>query len=77
MTKHWTDEKGNTHSHLEPDDDVYTLDEWKQNVKMGYFNEYDGSGCWLKDGEFMTKNVFDDVFTKPPEGATHVVWYNK
>jgi len=59
------------------DADVYTLADWKDAVKLGHFNEYDGSGCWVKDGYHMTDDVFDDVFTTPPEGATHVAWFNK
>lgn len=62
---------------LNQDDDIYTCVEWQQSVKDGYFNCHDGSGAWIKNGQFMTGDVFDDVFGAPPEGATHVVWYNK
>lgn len=58
-------------------DHVFTLDEWREAVGMGMFNEYDGSGAWAKDGQYLTGFVFDDVFAPAPEGATHVVWFNK
>lgn len=62
---------------VEPETELFTLADWKEAVEFGLFNEYDGSGCWLRDGKFMTDNIFDDVFKEPPEGATHVAWYNK
>jgi hypothetical protein len=73
MTEHTSDGQ----RIIEDSDDVYTLAEWRSAVAAGAFNEYDGSGCWLKDTKFMTGRIFDDVFTTPPEGVTHVVWYNK
>lgn len=57
--------------------DLFTVDEWKEAVKSGCFNSYDGSGSWVRDGQFMTDRIFDDVFGPAPEGATHVEWYNK
>lgn len=63
---------------IRDDDDVYTLADWRAAVRAGYFNEYDGSGCFAKDGKFIFPDrVFDDVFAEPPDGATHVVWFNK
>jgi hypothetical protein len=77
MTKRWKDDEGNMQRAIEPDDDLMTIEEWKNSVKMGFFNKMDGSGSWVKDGKFMTTFVFDDVFGPVPEGATHVVWYSK
>ena len=57
--------------------DLFTLDEWRSAVKSGMFNHFDGSGSWVKNGQYMTGFIFDDVFGTPPEGATHVEWYNK
>lgn len=57
--------------------DMFTLDDWRAAVRQGLFNEYDGSGCWVRDGKYMTKAVFDDVFGPTPDGATHVAWFNK
>lgn len=53
------------------------LDEWRASVAAGAFNRNDGSGCWVKDGQAMSDNCFDDVFSEPPSGATHVAWYNR
>lgn len=57
--------------------ELMPLAEWRDVVKAGFFNEYDGSGRWVKDGHRMTDKVFDDVFAKEPEGATHVEWFSK
>lgn len=51
--------------------DVMTLKEWKDSA--GFFNEYDGSGYWCKDGMESEDSVFDHL----KEDATHVAWYNK
>jgi len=62
--------------------DLFTLDEWKKAVEGGLFNSYDGSGSWVQVNEhglasYVTDKLFDDVFSAPPEGATHVEWFNK
>jgi hypothetical protein len=57
--------------------DLFTIEQWKHHVAVGLFNEFDGSGSFVKDGAYMTGFVFDDVFGPVPEGATHVEWYNK
>jgi hypothetical protein len=57
--------------------DLFTIADWQQHVRGGLFNEYDGSGSFVKDGTYMTTNLFDDVFGPIPDGATHVEWYNK
>ncbi len=62
---------------VHPEDHLMTLTEWMDAVRMGYFNDMDGSGCWVRDGRHMTTAVFDDVFGPAPAGATHVVWFNK
>jgi hypothetical protein len=66
-----------THRKVGDVGDLFTLAEWQEAVKAGAFNHFDGSGSWVKDGEYMTDKVFDDVFGDVPEGATHVEWYNK
>lgn len=63
--------------------DIYTIAEWQEAVSNGWFNEYDGSGIWLdKDlgrlgSDHPSRPHYDDVFATPPEGATHVEWFNK
>ncbi len=55
------------------DDDIYTIEEWKDAVNDGWITNYDGSGYWVKDG----LKSRDEVFSTPQLDATHVVWYNK
>ena len=57
--------------------ELFTIAAWRDAVKVGAFNEHDGSGAFVKDGKYMTEKIFDDVFGPAPEGATHVEWYNK
>lgn len=57
------------------DGELMTLDEWREAVLSGAFNEYDGSG-YFSNGTHYTRT--GDVFTYAiPEGATHVLWFNK
>jgi hypothetical protein len=62
----------------EDEDDVYTVKEFKNCVKVGAFVDDDGVGHPVKGGKADPK-----VFIKPstidkiPQEATHVVWYNK
>lgn len=53
--------------------DIFTVEEWNQSVKDGWFNNYDGDGYWVKDN----MQCSDEVFSSQPEDATHVAWYNK
>lgn len=55
------------------DDDIYTVEEWKESVENGCFGIDDGTGYWVKDG----MKSLDEVFFTPQLDATHVVWYNK
>ncbi len=55
------------------DEDIFTVDEWKEAINEGCFSTYDGCGYWVKDG--LISN--DEVFSTPVLDATHVVWYNK
>lgn len=52
------------------DDCVYSLDEWAA-CNGPVCNTKNGFGFWAKDG-FASE---DNVFTTPPEDATHVIWY--
>jgi len=60
------------------EDDVYTIEEFKECVKSGTFIDYDGYGYPVKD------NLADeDIMIKPssieeiPDDATHIVWFNR
>jgi hypothetical protein len=60
------------------DDDVYTVEDFRNIVKRGGFIDYDGFGFPVKDG-FAN----EDVYIKPsrikdiPDDATHIVWLNR
>lgn len=60
------------------EDDVYTVEEFRQHVHNGSFVDYDGFGHPVRDGRADVS-----VYVKPsglgdiPEDATHIVWYNR
>lgn len=55
------------------DDEIYSIKDWIEALKIGCFNNFSGSGYWVKDGMKSS----DEVFSTPVLDATHVVWYNK
>lgn len=60
--------------------DIFTVKEFIEAIKKGWFNEYDGSGYWAT--ETQVSNSYFDFNSKnfgfPSEfKATHVCWYNK
>jgi len=55
------------------DEDVYTVEDWKEAVEDGVFGNFDGDGYWVKNGYRSN----DEVFSTPMLDATHVTWYNK
>lgn len=57
--------------------DLITIAEWREHVRRGWFNEFDGSGSFVRNGEYLTSMLYDNVFGPIPDGATHVEWYNK
>ena len=63
----------------EGDDDVYTREEFQEQVDDAGFFDYDGWGNPVKDGK-ADESIVIRPSTYPacmPEDATHVVWYNK
>lgn len=58
---------------VKPEDDLYTVKEWLEEIKNKLCCNYDGSGYWVKDG----LRSDDEVFSTEPLNATHVAWYNK
>lgn len=62
---------------------VMTFEEWKDAVELGFFIDYDGYGCPMKDGKLASKKNGEWVCISPseidewPEGATHIEWYNR
>ncbi len=57
----------------DPDNDIYTVEEWEKEVSNGWFVTYDGSGYWVKNN----CKSDDEVFSTPKLDATHVIWFNK
>jgi hypothetical protein len=61
-----------------PDDDVYTVADFKRMCEDGTFIDYDGFGCPVKD---ELENP--DIIVKPsrrdeiPADATHINWFNR
>lgn len=60
------------------EDDVYTVEEFREHCKRGLFIDYDGDGHPAKDGFADPK-----ILLKPsnleliPADATHVIWFNR
>ena len=60
------------------EDDVYTVEEFKELAKDGAFIDYDGHGYPVKD-----KLADRSIMIRPskvkniPSDATHIVWYNR
>lgn len=55
------------------DDEIYTLKEWENMIRLGVVWNDCGSGYWVKDNLASR----DEVFHTPQLDATHVVWYSK
>lgn len=65
-------------NHPEGEDDVYTVQEFKEFCASGAFIDYDGYGHPVKDRKSDL-----EIYIRPsklnmiPEDATHIVWYNR
>lgn len=55
--------------------DLFTINEFDEMIEDQNIMEEDGIG-YYSDGEHMARK-FPVFYTKKPEGATHVVWFNK
>lgn len=54
--------------------DVMSLACWEEMVMCAVFTPDDGNGYWCA-GETRQSDV--NCFSKKPEWATHVAWYNR
>jgi len=60
------------------EDDVYTVEEFKQYCESKAFIDYDGFGYPVKD-----RKADESIHIKPstlediPEDATHIIWFNR
>lgn len=73
---------------IEENDDVYTIEEFKQMCKSGAFIDSDGMADYVLDGEKVLKPLgfkSSSPWVYPSDflngnidtSFTHVVWYNK
>lgn len=64
----------------EDDGDLMTIEDYMDSVACGLFIDYDGMGDAVKDGYYMNRRsyVYPSKLGKDiPEGATHILWYNR
>lgn len=54
--------------------DLFTIEEWNNNVKLGSFIPDDGDGYYMINDKKTPVYVWEHP---APEGTTHVIWYNK
>lgn len=60
------------------EDDVYTVEEFKNFVKAGAFIDYDGYGYPVKDSKADPSiAILPSRLSDIPADATHVVWFNR
>lgn len=60
------------------EDDVYTVEEFKDICKAGGFIDYDGYGYPVKDSMSNPSIVImPSKLHEIPEDATHIVWFNR
>ena len=58
--------------------DVMTIEEFADCVKAGAFIPYDGDGYFGTGSHYSyDTSVWKTFRNGPPEGATHVHWYNR
>jgi len=71
---------------IEPEaGDLIPLQEWIDSVMNGSFIDYDGMGNYATETHFWKQDHFEWVYPsdvgtprfKPPEGCTHILWYNR
>jgi len=60
------------------EDDVYTIEEFKEHVRTESFIDYDGFGYPVKnclaDPEIW---IYPSKIKEIPKDATHIVWFNR
>ncbi len=64
--------------HIDPGDDVLTVDEFVQLCGEDLLTDDDGCGYPAKDGMMSsTLVIWPSRVYKIPSDATHIVWFNK
>ncbi len=65
---------------IEEGAELFTLEAWKKAIRSGRFITYDGSGRFVKDGEYLRDRAqWDEVFEidRIPEEVTHIAWFKR
>lgn len=60
--------------------DLMTLTDFMDDVKAGYFIDYDGHGNYATETEMSNKRIYPSDVKKgdvETERFTHVVWFNR
>ena len=60
------------------EDDVYTIEEFKEFVSCGMFIDYDGYGHPIKDrlADYLVY-IYPSKINNIPKEATYIVWFNR
>jgi hypothetical protein len=68
----------NTYGNCGDEDDVYTVQGFREIVESGGFTDYDGYGHPVRDSLADLRRVIKPSrVNKIPKDATHVVWFNR
>ncbi|KKK71218.1 hypothetical protein LCGC14_2916130 [marine sediment metagenome] len=75
-----------TYPEFEPLSDygkLITIDQFRKDIMLGCFDDYDGSGCLATESKQSNVSVSVSSFARIdsnhdfPEWVTHVIWFNK
>jgi hypothetical protein len=64
---------------LNKNDHVLTINEFIEQVKQGYFIDYDGYGCYVKDNKVTNIEILpsDIKYNAIRKEFNTIVWFNK
>jgi hypothetical protein len=64
---------------IDEDDDIMKLDDFRESVKSSFFTDYDGFGCYVRDGKKTNIKIYPSDFqynSIRPDFDT-IAWFNK
>lgn len=68
----------NNYGNNRGEDDVYTIDEFRECCESGSFIDDDGYGHPVKDGKADESiDIYPSSLGDIPSDATHIVWFNR
>ena len=63
---------------VEDDGTLFTVAQWRHDIRQTYLIDYDGWGYPVKDGLMdTTKGYYPSEQAELPRDATHVMWFNR